>query len=63
MAIQMKCEGMNNKGYTQIYTHNGQWANPQAMDKSSILAALACRTRSRSWVEEELYPLLATEIR
>lgn len=23
MAIQMKCEGMNNKGYTQIYT---QWA-------------------------------------
>jgi len=45
------------------HTHSMQWANPQALDKSPILATPACRTRSRSCRDEKHFPLLAAEIR
>lgn len=40
----------------------GEWENPLALQRRSILAAPACSKRFRSWAEEEHYPLLAAVI-
>lgn len=59
----MKCAGMNNQGYTNRHT---QWSSgqiPRPWIEAPFWATSACSKRSRSWAEEEHYPLLAAEIR